>query len=152
MDIKRVLKNKKAVVGTTITTFAVAVLLLAIIIFNKGSLTNESSLAKNNEDNLNSTNTSLTYSEISDLKDLGEIDIVPLITDSTGVDLNSAFKIVSQNKISPTLIQKAISISPQQEYRIEQVSDRELLINFSEPLKSDSIYRFTLGSRKSNYS
>ena len=65
---------------------------------------------------------------------MGEIDIVPLIADSTGVDLNSGFKIVSENKISSSLIQKAMTISPIQEYKIEQISDKELHISFSEPL------------------
>ncbi len=149
MDFKGTLRNKKLMIGITAAIVVIAISVILLFVIN--NLSNKNSLSNRSEDNTsNSIDSSLTNTEILDLENLGELDIVPLIADSTGVDLHSGFKIVSENKISPSLFQKALTISPQQEYKIEQISDRELHINFSDALKPDSIYRFTLTSRASN--
>lgn len=137
-------KNKKLVIGIT----AIAVISIVVII----SLTISNLLSDKTPTSYDPGDSNVTDNNSLSLKNLGTVDIVPLVADSTGVDLNSGFKIVCENKQPKSFFQKALYISPQQDYKINQVSDNEFHISFSDTLKPNNIYRIGLtGDKESEY-
>lgn len=145
-NLKNGSNNKKPVTVITIVT-AVSIFLIALlsvatinIIHKNGSSWHgqEGSFAGSN-------------SGVSGLKIEGAIDIIPISSDSTGVDVNSGFKILLENKQPKSLLEKALTISPEQPYEIKEVSDREFIISFSDALKPNTIYKISLASDP-NYS
>jgi len=73
-----------------------------------------------------------------------KIRIIPLVSDSTGVSLDSEFKLLCNEEYSDKAIEESLSITPKQSYKIKAVSKKEFLISFDEGLKPNSIYRFAI--------
>ncbi|MCX7841786.1 MAG: Ig-like domain-containing protein [Clostridia bacterium] len=78
--------------------------------------------------------------------DFSKYSIVPVEKDSTGVSLNSSFKIISQDKSNISEIKKYLSVSPQDSYHIKELSSKEFLLSFEKPMKANSIYRFSMAA------
>lgn len=133
--LKDIFRNRKLLIGVMAAAIIVVVLVFTLII---PRLLPHRFSEKGNAGDHNIQGGNL------DLKNLGAIDIAPLIADSTGVNTSSGFKILCENKQTESFFKNTLSISPKTDYDIERISDTEFHINFSEPLKSNSIYRFSL--------
>ena len=86
MNLKEMFKNKKLVIGIT----AIAVISIVVII----SLTISNLLSDKTPTSYDPGDSNVTDNNSLSLKNLGTVDIVPLVADSTGVDLNSGFRCV----------------------------------------------------------
>ena len=76
---------------------------------------------------------------------LPDVKLIPLVSDSTGVDVNSSFSLLFEKPAEENAVESSLAISPSQEYKLEKVSRSEYKINFASALKSNSIYKFTYG-------
>ncbi|MGE4282793.1 MAG: Ig-like domain-containing protein [Clostridia bacterium] len=143
MNLKELFQNKKVVISiiTIAAIFIFALISLAI----SHILSDKAILSKNSDVS------SPIDSTASDLKNDGAIDIVPLISDSTGVNVKSGFKILCENTQTQTFFQKALTISPQQDYEIKEVSDKEFHIKFNDTLEPNSIYKIGLSDNTVGY-
>ncbi|HOJ09209.1 MAG TPA: alpha-2-macroglobulin family protein [Clostridiales bacterium] len=141
MNNKELLKNKKLIISVSVIT-AISILIISLLVI-PNLLSDRAPASFNPGD-------SYTSGSSSSLKIDGAIDIVPMTADSTGVDINSCFKIVCENKQSRSFFQKTLSISPQQNYEIKEISDKEFQINFSDALKPNSIYKMSLTGVSNN--
>ena len=75
----------------------------------------------------------------------GTIEVVPLLADSTGVDLQSDFKILTTgNKFSKSYVEAGLTVTPGQNFKLKAVSDTEFLLSFDDHLRPNSIYQFAL--------
>lgn len=79
-----------------------------------------------------------------------KLKIVPVLTDSIGVDLNSEFKIISEEKYPEELIKASLVVTPNQSFNIRKVSGKEYRVKFQNALKPNSIYRFDVKSGDSS--
>lgn len=98
MNLKEIFKNKKLVIGITAIAVIFVVMILTLAISNL--LSDKTPTSYDPGDSNMTDNNSLSF------KNLGTVDIVPLVVDSTGVDLNSGFKIVCENKQPKSFFQK----------------------------------------------
>ena len=73
-----------------------------------------------------------------------KIKIIPLVSDSAGVSLDSEFRILCDEEYSDKAIEKSLNITPKQSYKIKSISKNEYLLSFDEGLKPNSIYRFAI--------
>ncbi len=71
--------------------------------------------------------------------------LIPLITDSTGVDVNSGFRLILEKPAEEAAVRSLLAVSPEGEYKLEKVSASEYGISFTSALKANSIYKFTYG-------
>ncbi len=110
------------------------VLILTGVLFNK----NENKVISSEEIDLLS---SLDYEKVN---------VTALKTDNAGVLLSSGFKLTSSVEMDKNFINSLLKITPEQDYKIKEVSKKEYLITFPSELKADSIYKFTLGGENSH--
>ncbi|HHW49051.1 MAG TPA: hypothetical protein GXX14_10615, partial [Clostridiaceae bacterium] len=73
-----------------------------------------------------------------------KIKIIPLVSDSAGVSLDSEFKLLCDEEYSEKEIEESLSITPKQSYKIKTISKNEFLLSFDEKLRPNSIYRFAI--------
>lgn len=73
------------------------------------------------------------------------LKILPLISDNTGVDVNSGFRLLLEKPEEESTVKSSLDISPVQDYKLEKVSRSEYEISFTSALKANSIYKFTYG-------
>ncbi|WHH57135.1 Ig-like domain-containing alpha-2-macroglobulin family protein [Petroclostridium sp. X23] len=135
MNLKDLIKNKKVIIS--ITTVA-AILVFAIISLLVSNMLS-GKVASSDKGDVSSIDHAA-----SDLKKDGLFDITALSADSTGVDLNSGFKILCKEKQSESFLKQALTVSPQQNYQIKKISDKEFHLNFIDTLKAHSIYKIDL--------
>jgi hypothetical protein len=71
--------------------------------------------------------------------------IIPLMSDSAGVDVNSGFRLLLEKPAEEDTVRSLLAVFPAQEYELEKVSQNEYGISFTSALKANSIYKFTYG-------
>ncbi|MCX8130500.1 MAG: Ig-like domain-containing protein [Clostridia bacterium] len=80
---------------------------------------------------------------------LKNINIVPLVSDSAGVDLKSGFKVLCKENYSESTIRSALNITPKQNYKLERKSEKEFLVDFNTSMEPNKIYRFEVSGSDS---
>ncbi len=79
-------------------------------------------------------------------------DITPLSFDSTGVEIDSGFKIVSKGaSLSELHIQNTLTVTPGEKFEVKKISASEFLINFLNPLKPNTVYAFSVNDQVNNF-
>ncbi len=97
-------------------------------------------------------NRAISSEEIDLLSSLNydKVNVAALNTDNAGVLINSGFKLTSNVEMDKSFINSLLKITPEQDYKIKEVSKKEYLITFPSALKANSIYKFTLGEGSSH--
>lgn len=111
-----------------LTTFAV--LYFTGIIFKKASPAGDKPAIQDNV-------------QVSDLN-LSDIKITPLVSDSAGVDAASAFRLTYSGSLDEKFLKASLKVNPDQEYTLKKDEGNSYLLNFSNPLKSNSLYKFEI--------
>lgn len=75
-----------------------------------------------------------------------DFSIMPLVSDSAGVDVKSSFKILCEAGSSEVSIKSALKITPLQNYRIKKVSSKEFNLIFEKNMEPNKIYKFELAN------
>jgi alpha-2-macroglobulin len=81
---------------------------------------------------------------ISSNNKLPNFNILPLRSDSAGVDVSSAFKISCDEAITEASIKSMLKIEPSQSFKINKVSSKEFDLSFEKDMEANKIYRFEL--------
>lgn len=72
------------------------------------------------------------------------VTISPSSYDSIGVSPESLFKLTFSEPADEKTLAASLRVEPEQAFRLNKVSDEEYLLEFEEPLQSDSIYNVVL--------
>lgn len=73
-----------------------------------------------------------------------DVKITAVDSDSLGVSLTSAFKLVFSKAPNEKSLEESLSIKPKQKFKLTKVSSKEYSMEFEKPLQSDSVYNFIL--------
>lgn len=73
-----------------------------------------------------------------------DVTISATDSDSLGVGLTSAFKLLFSTAPDEKRLAASLSVEPEQEFNLKKISGKEYSLEFTNPLQSDSIYNFLL--------
>lgn len=81
-----------------------------------------------------------------DLQIMGDknFNVVPLVSDSTGMAIDSGLKIISKEDKNINDIKEILTIEPAESYEIKKVSNQEFVVEFNTQLKSNTVYRISM--------
>ena len=88
-----------------------------------------------------------------DAGNLGEWDFAVYASDSdsTGIATDTDFIVKSKKAVTVDFLKSAINISPEINFEIEKISDREFAIKTDKELKKDAIYKVSLTDSDKDY-
>ena len=86
----------------------------------------------------------------SNTSDNVKMEIMPISSDSAGVDLKSGFKLLCSKSWDEKTIKSSLSVFPEHEYTLKRVIHGEYMLSFNSGLKPNSIYRFAFNDEKSD--
>lgn len=88
------------------------------------------------------------------LSGLGEWDfsVTPLKSDSAGINLDTGFKVLSRNEVSPEYIRTTVKIYPETDFDVTESTGNEFILMPDEPLNDNTVYRVELTDPENNYS